>query len=982
MALGKNITPAQGSDYYEKDDYYLKVDGGPELRLQWKGSLAQELGLSGKVDRETWEKALHGHFPKGIEIAGGTFADENGEKQKRSGTDFVIEAPKTLSMLFAGTTDPELRAKILGIQEDVMDMAVGLLEEQAAGRRRVGGGKRVYEQTGKILAGAVTHLTNRDGGAFIHGHIVELNLTKTSDGQYRSLNNERQFAYQRMVKEACEAKYAELIQSRLGIGIEKGKYGEVQLAGFSREQIEAGSTRGNAVERFLKEKFGIDRAQATPEQKETAWEMTRKAKKVKEIERLETDWKTSLEASGTLDRIREIEGAWHSAKSLSPEKRFEVARESLAFAIEHHTEREAAVKEGELIRTALQDGRGKIGIEDLKKAMTEAEKSGELIRQADGRAGSKANLITSREAREREKRLLRMEKDGRGAVEPLLNPFQAEASLKAIQEREGIRLNAEQEAAARLILTTDNRFIGINGYAGVGKTAMLKPGVEIMQDAGYRVIGLAPQHSGVKALKEAGITEAMTLQSWLSDRKVGEALTKKTVVLIDEAGLANAKDLEAAMRRIEKAGARKIFTGDDRQYESVEAGPAFRSLQKNGMETARVTEMQRQRNAPGNVREAAKASVDDPAKALSLLEKNITEIRDPGERFKALAKSYLESKSPADTLVLTGTHEARRAVNAHVREATGKSGTGTDFTVFRAEDRTAAERKKVSCYENGQEIRFGKDYRSLGIEAGEVGKVAGVDRENGKIRLEMPDGRIRDFEPHRLSGKGWEIGQTESLELSNGDRIRITGNGLKEQGITNGMRGEVLEASEDRIRLAFDNGREASIPVEKKPLEIDHGYAQTGHSAQGLGAKTVILDLPSGSQTLNRRSFYTNLTRTKEDVIAFTDDRERLTRAVTWEKDKTMALDMEEQSRGMEMDRDRERERSERRGAEPREKTPDRERAPETRERVEKTPTGAGRTWEESQTPHSGAQKMEKTAQTPMEEKKRKEREKDRGRGR
>ncbi|EQD72870.1 TrwC protein, partial [mine drainage metagenome] len=76
-------------------------------------------------------------------------------------------------------------------------------------------------------------------------------------------------------------------------------------------------------------------------------------------------------------------------------------------------------------------------------------------------------------------------------------------------------------------------------------------------------------------------------------------------------------------------------------------------------------------------------------------------------------------------------------------------------------------------------------------------------------------------------------------------------------------------------------------------VEIDHGYAQTGHSAQGLGAQTVILDLPSNSQTLNRRSFYTNLTRTKNQVKAFTDDREKLTGAVTREKNKTISHDVE-----------------------------------------------------------------------------------------
>ena len=83
-------------------------------------------------------------------------------------------------------------------------------------------------------------------------------------------------------------------------------------------------------------------------------------------------------------------------------------------------------------------------------------------------------------------------------------------------------------------------------------------------------------------------------------------------------------------------------------------------------------------------------------------------------------------------------------------------------------------------------------------------------------------------------------------------------------------------------------------------MEIDHGYAQTGHSAQGLGAKTVILDLPSGSRTMNQRSFYTNLTRTKGEVVAFTDDRARLTGAVTRESAKSMALDVEKANKSLE----------------------------------------------------------------------------------
>ncbi|MHB8543866.1 MAG: ATP-dependent DNA helicase [Leptospirales bacterium] len=531
-------------------------------------------------------------------------------------------------------------------------------------------------------------------------------------------------------------------------------------------------------------------------------------------------------------------------------------------------------------------------MEDMKKAVEEAKASGILIRQTDDLAGRKQNIVTSREALERERRILSMEKQGRGTVEPVLNPFQAENALKEIQKKEGLTLNDEQKEAARMILMTDNRYAGINGYAGVGKTTMLKPAVETLKEVGYRVIGLGPQHSAVHALKDAGIIDGKTLQSWLADRQAGKDLDGKTVVVIDEAGLTNAKDLESAMRRIEKAGSRAVLVGDIRQYESVAAGPAFALLQKKGMETVYVTEMQRQNKAAENVKDAARLSIDSPDKALEKLE--IREIRNEEERYKALSEEYLRSPDKKETLVLTGTHEARKAVNAHVREFLGLSGKGHEFSRYEAGDFTEAQKKRIDRYESGQDVRFGKDYRSLDVKPGEIGKVEAVDSENGTVRLRMEDGRDVTMTPRGMSGKGHEIGKIEDIELSRGERIRITGNELKKEGITNGMRGKVIESKHDSLKIRLDNGKDFDLKPGGRPVGIDHGYAQTGHSAQGLGVQTVILDLPSNSQTLNRRSFYTNLTRTKENVVAFTDDREKLTGAVSREKDKTLAHDVEE----------------------------------------------------------------------------------------
>ena len=896
MALGRNISAAQGETYYRKDDYYLEREGGDEHKLEWTGALASELGLSGKASAEDWKNALHGHFPGGIEIQGGSFKDpETGELQKRAGTDFEFSAPKSFSIQALVHGDDRL----IEVHRKAVDAAMGYLEEQVGARRGHAG--KNWETTGKALIGRVTHMTSRAGDPQLHDHGVFLNITKNSDGGYQAMTNDRMMNYQRPAQEVYFAELARGCEE-IGYVLEKGQYGEPELSGYNREQIEHFSKRLSDVDKYLEEHFGVTRETATPAQKRLAAEHSREAKKARELEGLQKEWEARAREIGA-EKI--VPG---KTRPLSREKRLEIAREALSFAVEHHTERESAVPEGELLRTALAAGRGKIAYPDLEKAIEEAKISGELIRQAG--AGSKQNLMTSREAMEQEKRILSFEKAGRKKVEPVMNPLQAEAALKAIQEKEGLRLNGEQAAAARMILTTDNRYSGINGYAGVGKTTMLKPAIESLQNgaafsvltnAGYKVIGLGPQHSAVHALKDAGIIEARTLQSWLSDRQAGKGLDDRTVVVIDEAGLTNAKDMESAMRRIEKAGARAILVGDIKQYESVAAGPAFAMLQKAGMETVYVTEMQRQNKAAENVKEAARLSVESPEKALEKLE--VREIRNPGERYRAMADEYLKSKDPRETLCLTGTHEARKAVNENVRKALGLSGKGHGFTRYEAGDFTEAQKKRIDSYEEGQDIRFGKDYRSLGVGSGEIGTVRTVNPENGTVRLRMQDGRDVTMTPREMSGKGHEIGKTLTIELTAGDRIRITGNERKKEGITNGMRGEVIASDHGSLSVRLDNGKTFDVTPGDRPLEIDHGYAQTGHSAQGLGAETVILDLPSNSRTLNRRSFYTNLTRTKGTVTAFTDDRERLAGAVTRESNKTMALDVEKEVREKERER-------------------------------------------------------------------------------
>ena len=111
----------------------------------------------------------------------------------------------------------------------------------------------------------------------------------------------------------------------------------------------------------------------------------------------------------------------------------------------------------------------------------------------------------------------------------------------------------------KLILTENDRTVGVQGYAGAGQTRMLDRARTIAGKKGWRVAGLAPSASAVRRLEAESGIESETLQRFLA-RNAGVAqgrLTKgaarkmhaafaKTVLVVDEGSLAStvqARDL-------------------------------------------------------------------------------------------------------------------------------------------------------------------------------------------------------------------------------------------------------------------------------------------------------------------------------------------------------------------------------------------------------------------------------------------------------
>ena len=429
---------------------------------------------------------------------------------------------------------------------------------------------------------------------------------------------------------------------------------------------------------------------------------------------------------------------------------------------------------------------------------------------------------------------------------------------------------------------------------------MLLPVIQILKDQGFSVIGLAPQHSAVDALKEAGISEAKTLQSWLVDRQATKEISEKTVLVIDEAGLTNARDMRDALDRATTANARVVLVGDVNQYLSVGAGSPFGILQKNGMETAFVGSMKRQAGAQKFYQEAAKISVTDPAQAIRILNENnaIIEIKDEKQQIDKLAEFYVSSPSSAqETLLLTGTHKVKEAVNRSVRESLGLVGRGKEVATFKESDATKAEMRKATTYSEGRAVRF--ETRIEGRSAGSIGIVTSSDPFLNTVSLKFFDGSEKTYALDKIMKKekqSWTLGRVEKKEFSVGERVRFTDSSLKkEQQIIRGLRGEIKNIDDKgNMTIKLDGGREIVLEADvKKPLPVDYGYAQTGHSAQGLGKETVILHADPDSPTTSQRSFYTNITRMKENLLVVTSDAKSLEASVSRQSEKSSALDVE-----------------------------------------------------------------------------------------
>lgn len=910
------------------DDYYAK-DGQSS---QWVGKGAEALGLAGEVDPDRFKAMLAGKLDDNTQLRR---VVKEGAKE-RLGYDLTFSAPKGVSLQALVHGDH----RIIQAHDKAVQAAVQEAEKLAL-VRSTKDGKTGMQHTNNLTVATFRHETSRAKDPELHTHAFVLNATQKEDGSWRALTNDgivNSLAHLGNVYKAELAKQLQEIDYQLKVG----KNGTFDLAHFSDQQIDAFSKRSEQIDAKLAEK-GLTRETASYEQRQAAALSTRAVKETGvNRDELHAEWQKIAKEAGIDFNSREWAGEgnrYQVDKNSAPtiDKTMTVTENAdrcVDFAIKSLTERETIVSHHHVLGTATNHGYGLISAGDAEAAINRKIAKGELIKEAqvyhatsgEGKAQGKLNQgpgltrrewiqeleqlgrekaearrlvdigikegrlvkgkqrYTTAQARAREHSILRQEKEGREAVPALVSKEQmAKFREQELQKPEPAQLRKGQLASVEMIATSTNRFTAVHGYAGTGKSYMTKTAKSLLESNGVHVTGLAPYGPMVRNLQAEGM-EARTVASFLkaADKKIGPG----SVVVIDEAGVIPARQMNKLMETIEAHGARAVMLGDTSQTKAIEAGKPFDQLIANGMKTTYMDEIQRQKD-PTLLKAVELAAKGQADKSLGHMGGPL-EVNNPEERHKKMATAFT-SQTPearANSIMVTGTNESRRELNAMSHEALGLKGQGHTFETLNRVDMTQAERRYSRYYQKDAVIIPERDYKN-GLKRGEAYTVIDTGPGN-KLTVKSQADEVISFSPAKY--KEMSIYGIEKIELSKGDDVRITRN-VAASDLGTHEHYTVASVKPGQVTLANDEGKRVTLD-NKAPLPMTYGYATTVHSSQGLTKDRVYINLDSKSPTTTKEVYYVAVSRARHEVKLYTDKIDKLPKSIMRETKKHAALDM------------------------------------------------------------------------------------------
>ncbi len=746
LSISNPLKGSSAGRYYTalaREDYYL--NGGEPLG-QWFGESARRLGLKGIVAQDDLRDLLEGYSPgKERELVLNC-----GDPDRQSGWDLTFSPPKSFSTLWSQVS-PELREELQAIQREAVTEALTYLEREAGLTRR---GKFGYvrEEVG-FIAALFEHGSSRDQDPQPHTHAVLLNICIRDDLTAGTIVSKKIFQHKMATGAAYRLVLANGLQ-RLGLTLTKTKDG-FEIANVPERLMATFSKRRQAILDEMGDRTGAVAAK----------EATLKTRKRK-----------SLLPRAELIRIWEGVGRAHGWTRAEAGKLFRgkrpLAEESISpmeitDAIDRLTQQQAHFSLRELLQVLANDVLTRqVPLKNLLQAVSGV--SEKLVRLGDYKSELQ---FTTQKMLDLEKGLLQRAVGHQRERRHVLYRLRVEWTLLLST------LSDEQKQAVRHITRSPGRVKVLAGLAGTGKSQLLKVANQAWTKAGLNVVGVALSGKAADGLQKSSDIQSVTLahlmkkmsRTWwtilpgvsissgrrliapnapkwsfakgkrglpqLSLQFGSQFINRKTVVVIDEAGMVGTEKLKSVLDFCAKAKAKVVLVGDGKQPPAIEAGAPFEFIgQRVGQ--AKLTDIKRQCDdwAKEVVREFAEG---DPRNALRELHqrgavKIGTELESPKDM---LVKDWLSRGSPQGNLIIAATNAEVDDLNSRVHSERHKRG-----DLGRKELKHNGEN-----FSAGDRVIFGKGSKLYGVNNGTLGTVEALGilgRKRLTIRVDGAKDRI------------------------------------------------------------------------------------------------------------------------------------------------------------------------------------------------------------------------------------------------
>lgn len=557
-------------------DYYLDPD---EPAGRWWGQGHSALSVAGDVGAAELRAVLDGRHPVTGEQLGRSFGDRSAR-----GFDATFSAPKSVSVLWALTPDPWVRAEVLAAHDRAVDAALDWFERHGAVTRRGTDGVHQVDTLG-VTAALFRQHTSRTVDPQLHTHAVITAKVQDPTGRWLSLDARFLKYQQRTIGWIYDAALRSELTGRLGLSWTTAEGGTPELAmvpeavrrEFSHRSAQVAAKRNELIERWSLDHPGTDPDARTIAGLERAAVLASRPAKEHGIDPvgLHRGWADQARTLGLEPYDLAVPGPgsgpspgpWSGSRPTVFEEEA-IATEALRRLVEE-TSTWLPADVARHVATLLP-----------ADAAPDGHALVELIDRIAGRAVERCvELAPERPGPQRG--------DGRPVSEHVIDRRLTTADVLR-QERaltDWARSHAypvgpgsgDRQVDAAEAIAGPAQLVVVVGPAGTGKTRTTARAVQDLQARERPVVGLAPSGKAADVLRLEAGCPTDTLAGFLTRHRERHESPwpTGTTVIVDEAGMAKTQDLAELLGLARRHHWRLVAVGDPAQLPAVGRGGLF-----------------------------------------------------------------------------------------------------------------------------------------------------------------------------------------------------------------------------------------------------------------------------------------------------------------------------------------------------------------------------------------------------------------------